>query len=276
VGFSIKELEKIVKKTNACMVWGGSLGMVPADSRIIQVEKLLKIDPQAQLLASIMSKKLAVGSKYILIDIPYGKGAKVNKSQAIKLKKKFEQIGKYFHKKISVVLTDGKQPIGNGIGPGLELIDILKILKREEDAPKDLEKKSLFLAGQILEMAKKAKKGKGVELANEILQSGKAFEKFEQIIIAQGGKLKKIKLAKFKKNILSKKSGKIREINNKKINSLAKIAGCPIDKFAGVYLYFHVRDKIKKGEKILTIYSESKSRLNEAIRFYNETKPINF
>lgn len=258
------------------MVWGGSLGMVPADSRIIQVEKLLKIDPQAQLLASIMSKKLAVGSKYILIDIPYGKGAKVNKSQAIKLKKKFEQIGKYFHKKISVVLTDGKQPIGNGIGPGLELIDILKILKREEDAPKDLEKKSLFLAGQILEMAKKAKKGKGVELANEILQSGKAFEKFEQIIIAQGGKLKKIKLAKFKKNILSKKSGKIREINNKKINSLAKIAGCPIDKFAGVYLYFHVRDKIKKGEKILTIYSESKSRLNEAIRFYNETKPINF
>ena len=276
VGFSIKELEKIVKKTNACMVWGGSLGMVPADSRIIQVEKLLKIDPQAQLLASIMSKKLAVGSKYILIDIPYGKGAKVNKSQAIKLKKKFEQIGKYFHKKISVVLTDGKQPIGNGIGPGLELIDILKILKREEDAPKDLEKKSLFLAGQILEMAKKAKKGKGVELANEILQSGKAFEKFEQIIIAQGGKLKKIKLAKFKKNILSKKSGKIREINNKKINSLAKIAGCPIDKFAGVYLYFHVGDKIKKGEKILTIYSESKSRLNEAIRFYNETKPINF
>jgi len=276
VEFSMKELEKIIKKTNACMVWGGSLGMVPADSRIIQVEKLLKIDPQAQLLASIMSKKLAVGSKYILIDIPYGKGAKVNIAQAIKLKKKFEQLGRYFHKKISVILTDGTQPIGNGIGPGLELIDILKILKCEENAPKDLEKKSLFLAGQILEMVKKAKKGKGIELSKEILQSGKALEKFEQIIIAQEGNLKEIKPAKFRKNILSKKSGKIKEINNKKINSLAKIAGCPIDKFSGVYLYFHVKDKIKKGEKILTIYSESKSRLNEAIRFYNETKPIKF
>jgi len=276
VEFSMKELEKIIKKTNACMVWGGSLGMVPADSRIIQVEKLLKIDPQAQLLASIMSKKLAVGSKYILIDIPYGKGAKVNIAQAIKLKKKFEQLGRYFHKKISVILTDGTQPIGNGIGPGLELIDILKILKCEENAPKDLEKKSLFLAGQILEMVKKAKKGKGIELSKEILQSGKALEKFEQIIIAQEGNLKEIKPAKFRKNILSKKSGKIKEINNKKINSLAKIAGCPIDKFSGVYLYFHVKDKIKKGEKILTIYSESKSRLKHAIEFYNKEKPIKF
>ena len=276
VEFSIKEIEKIIKKTNACIVWGGGLGMVPADSRIIQVEKLLKIDPEAQLLASIMSKKLAVGSKYILIDIPYGKGAKVNKSQAIKLKKKFEQLGKYFHKKISVVLTDGKQPIGNGIGPGLELMDILKILKCEKNASKDLEKKSLFLAGKILEMTKKTKKGKGIELSKEILQSGKAFEKFEQIIIAQGGKFKEIKPAKFRKNILSKKSGKIKEISNKKINSLAKIAGCPIDKFAGIYLYFHVGNKIKKGEKILTIYSESKSRLNESIRFYNETKPVMF
>ena len=81
VEFSIKELKKLLKKTNACMVWGGALELVPADSKIIKVEKQLKIDPQAQLLASIMSKKLAMDSKYILIDIPYGKNAKVNKEK---------------------------------------------------------------------------------------------------------------------------------------------------------------------------------------------------
>ena len=274
IEFSIKELKKIVKKTNACIVWGGALGMVPADSKIIKVEKILKIDPEAQLIASIISKKLAGGSKYILIDIPYGKTAKVDRAKAMRLKKKFEQLGKYFNKKLKVVLTDGSQPIGNGIGPALELVDVLKVLNPEENGPKDLEKKSLFLAGKLFKMTGKAKKSKGIEMAKEILYSGKAFKKFKQIIKAQGGKLNSIHSAKFKKNILSKKSGRISEINNKKISSLARIAGCPVDKFSGLYLYFHVGDKIKKKEKILTIYSESRARLKHAVEFYEKEKPV--
>jgi AMP phosphorylase len=108
VEFPMKRLKKIVKKTNACLIWGGGLDIVPADSKIIKVEKMLKIDPEAQLLASIMSKKLAMGAKYIIIDIPYGKTAKVNKSKALKLKRKFEHLGKYFNRKLKCVLTDAK------------------------------------------------------------------------------------------------------------------------------------------------------------------------
>ena len=274
VDFSIKQLKKILKKTNACMIWGGELGMAPADAKIIRIEKILKIDPQSQLLASIMAKKLAVGSKYILIDIPYGKTAKVTKPGAVQLKRKFEELGKYFKKKLKCVLTNGSQPIGNGVGPALELIDIVKVLTSEKTKPLDLEKKSLFLAGELLEMTGKAKKGKGFEMARQILYSGRAFEKFRQIIKAQGGDLKRIKLAKLKHNILAKKSGTILEIDNKKINSLARVAGCPLDKSAGLYLHFHVGDKIKKGEKILTIYAESKQRLKQAINFCREIKPI--
>lgn len=275
VDFSVDELKKILKKTNACIVWAGSLDIVPADSKIIQIEKMLKIDPEAQSLASIISKKLAVGSEYILIDIPYGRGSKVaTKSKAIALKKKFEKIGKYFHKKMKVLLTDGSEPIGNGIGPALELIDVIKILNPREQGPEDLEKKSLFLAAQLLEMAGKAKKGQGFLMAENILKSGKAFEKFKQIIKAQKGSLKKIKLAKFKKSIFAKISGKVSEINNDKISFLARLAGCPNDKFAGVYFYFHVGEKVEKGEKLLTIYANSKSRLLQAIKFYREAKPI--
>ena len=274
VEFSIDELKKIIKKTNACMVLGGYIGLVPADSEIIRVEKMVGIDPEAQLLASIMSKKLAVGSKYILIDIPYGKTAKVSKKKAIDLKKKFEYLGNHYKKKLKCVLTDGSQPIGNGIGPVLELIDIIKILDPKENGPKDLEKKSLFLSGEILEMTGKAKKGNGSEMARKILYSGKAFRKFKQIIAAQEGNLKKIKKAKFKTDIFIKKGGKIIEIDNIKLNSLARITGCPVDKSAGLYLHHHVGNKLNKNEKILTIYSESKSRLKQAIKFYKEKNPI--
>lgn len=274
VDFSVKQLKKIVRKTKGCMVWGGALEIVPADSKIIKIEKSLKIDPPAQLLASIMSKKLAVGSKYIIIDIPYGKSAKVNKKNALVLKKKFEKLGKYFRKKLKCVLTDGSQPIGNGIGPALELMDVIKILNPKEKGPEDLENKSLFLSGNLLEMTGKAKKGQGTEMARQILESGKAFEKFKQIIEAQNGSLQKIKLAKFKQKIFAKKSGKIKEIDNKKINLLARIAGCPLDKSAGLYLNFHVGESVKKGAAILTIYSESKFRLNQAVKFCKEKKPI--
>lgn len=274
VDFSANEIKSIVKKTNACLVWGGAIGIVPADEKIIKIEKQLVIDSEPLLLASIMSKKLSVGSNYILIDIPYGENAKVNLTKALELKKKFEKIGKYFKKNLKVVLTKGNEPIGNGIGPVLEMNDVLKILDPSQNGPRDLEKKSVFLAGKLLEMTKKAKKGAGIKKAEEILMTGKAYEKFKQIISAQGGKIKKLIPGKFKHDVLSNKNGKVLEINNKTINLLARIAGCPADKFSGIYLYVHKNDKVKKNEKILTIYSESDSRLNEAVRFYFKNKII--
>lgn len=274
VEFSMDQIKKIVKKTGACLTWGGSVGMVPADSKIIKVEKMLKLDPEAQLLASIMSKKLAAGSKYILIDIPYGKDAKVSKGQATQLKKKFEKLGKHFKVKIKVVLTKAKEPIGNGIGPALEIQDVMKVLDPTKIGPKDLENKSLFIAGNILEMTGKAKKGKGFLLAKEIIECGGAWKKFREIIKAQGGKNFDLPIAKYSQDILSNKSGKIKEIKNKEINSLARLLGCPLDKFAGVYLNYHIGDKVKKGDTLLTIYAESKPRLKEALKFYREKNPI--
>ncbi len=274
VSFEMEKVKKIIEKTNACMVWGGALGMVPADSKIIQIEKILKLDPRAQLLASIMAKKLAVGSKYILIDLPYGKTAKVTKTKALELKKQFERIAKYFDIELKCVLTDGSQPIGNGVGPVLEMMDIIDVLDPKKQGPHDLEEKSLFLSGELFEMTGKIEKGKGKQKAREILYSGKAFEKFKEIIKAQKGDLNKLKGTKLKRNIFASHDVKIKEIDNKKINSMARIAGCPVDKFAGLYLHAHVGDKIKKGDKIITIYSENRVRLKEALKYYKREKPI--
>ncbi len=273
IDFSIKQLKRILKKTNAFIISG--MGVVPADSKIIKVEKALNIDPKSQLIASVMSKKFAVGSRYILIDIPYGKTAKIQtREKAEVLKREFSILGKYFKRKLKTVITDGSQPIGNGIGPALELMDIIKILDQRKKGPRDLEKKSLFLAGNILEMTGKAKKGKGIEMAERILCSGDAFKKFKEIVKAQHGNLNRIKYAKLKKYIFSEKTGQITEIDNKRINMLARIAGSPIDKSAGIYLHHHVGDAIKRGEKIITVYSETKPRINEALRFFKENPPL--
>lgn len=274
VEFTVKEIKKILRKTKACLVWGGSLGLAPADDKIIQVERLLNLDPEPQLLASIMAKKLSVGAKYVLIDIPYGKNAKVTKNQAEKLKRKFKQLAKHFKIKLECFLEKTEEPLGFGIGPALEISDVIKVLKGEQCHK--LREKSLKLSAQLLELTGKAKQGKGLELAEKILNSGEAFKKFRQIIRAQKGEIREIKKAKYNKHITAKKTGKIKEIKIKQLNKLARIAGCPLDKSSGLYLYRHLNEKIKKGEKILTIYSESKVELREAVKYYKKTKPIRF
>lgn len=277
VELSVDEIKSVVKSTGACLAWGGSLGLAPSDDKIIRVERLLNLDIEPQLLASILSKKVAAGSKYILIDIPYGKGSKITSlKKAEALGKKFKLIGKSFNLKLKVVYTIGSQPIGNGFGPALEMLDVISILQNNSNQPKDLREKSLFLSSRLMELCniKNARKK-----AEEILSSGQAYKKFKEIINAQNGKnnfdkkVKDLHLAKYKKIIKAKKTGKITEISNKGINSLCRTLGTPETISAGTYLHKHV-GKIKKEEPLITLYSESKTKLKEAIKYLKEFKPI--
>lgn len=276
VEFTVPEIKRILKKTNACMVWGGALGLAPADAKILQIERLLHLDPESQLLASIISKKLAVDSEYLIIDIPYGKSAKVSKYRSFDLKKKFEILGKRFKIRVKCVLTDGSQPIGNGIGPVLEIRDVLAVLRQSPERPLDLERKSIMLAGKLLELTGKAKKNKGEELAKKILESGRAMNKFEEIIKAQKGSISesRLRLGNFSEDIISSKSGKITEIDNKKINLLGRILGSPLDKPAGIYLHKHCAERVKKNDILMTFYSESEQKLKDALKFYRKIKPV--
>lgn len=262
VSFSIKEMRKIIQKTNACIVWGGGLNLAPADDKIISVEKPLGIDAESQLLASIMAKKHSVSSTHILIDIPVGKDAKVkDRSEAIKLKKDFEVLGKNLQKKVKVIITDGSSPIGKGIGPALEAIDVLKLLRRDKDRAMDLEKKCVMMATEILKLANIKDPRKKVL---EILNSGKAYEKMQDIIKAQGGKVKEpedIPAGRFSFDVKSFKVGLVKEINNSSMIKIARIAGAPVNKGAGLFLNKSLGDKVSKGDTLFRIYSESEQKL---------------
>ncbi len=275
VEFSIEKIKKIVNKVKACLVWGGSLGVSPADDKIIQVERFLNLDPKSQLIASIMSKKISVGSNVIVIDIPYGKGSKIeSKEKAIEFKKMFETIGKKFGMKLKAVLTDGTQPIGNGIGPMLELIDVIAVLKNKPNKPHDLYNKSIFLANQILSLI--VPKHKAEKLVSKIISNGKAYEAFKAIIKAQNGSIeeKKLEPSHFFYELKAEKAGKIVNIDNKKINFVTRILGCPADKLAGIYLIKHLNEKVEQNEPYVILYAETKEKLDYGIKVFNDIKPI--
>ena len=265
VTFPISKMRKIVLKAKGCIVWGGSLNLAPADDKIIAVERPLEIDAESQLLASIMAKKHSVSSTHIVIDVPVGRDSKVkNKVEASRLKKEFEKIGRKLGKHVRVLLTDGSQPIGNGIGPALEARDVLWLLKRDPRRPLDLERKCLKMCAEIFNMVGIKNSYKR---ALEILNSGRAYSKMIEIIKAQNGKeiaAEDIKIGRHCHDVLSAKSGRVASINNMLISRIARIAGAPRDKGAGIYLYKHVGDKVKRGEKLFTIYAEGRRELEYA------------
>ncbi|MBU1151543.1 thymidine phosphorylase family protein [Patescibacteria group bacterium] len=257
-----KRLQQIGDKIGGFITWGGGVDLAAADDKMIRARHPLSLDPPGMLLASIMAKKHSVGANHVLIDIPMGPQVKVkNIKEAKHLAERFKKIAKMLGMKIEVLISNGDQPIGNGIGPVLECIDVMKVLKMETDAPKDLIKKSVKMAGILLELTKKARKGKGEKIALETLKSGAAYEQMIKIIKAQGDKKASLKPAKFTKKVLAKRNGKVRAINNKLIAHIARTAGAPLDAEAGVYLHKKLKDKVKKGEALYTIYADIKDRL---------------
>lgn len=270
VDFSPNKLKEIVKTTGGCLAWSGVLNLTPADEKIVEVERKLHIDPEPIILASVLSKKYAMGAEFLLIDIPMGDGTKINEwENARKLASNFIDIGSSLGMHVDVAVTYGGQPIGNAVGPALEAREALIALERKHSG--SLAQKAIGLAAILLELGKKAEVGKGKEMARKILESGKALEKFREIIAAQGGnseiKPEEITVGRYTENILSEDSGYITKVNNETIVKVAKILGTPSDKGAGLVLNYKVGERVEKDDVIVELYAESKERLLSAKRF---------
>lgn len=269
---SLEKTKKIVDKVGGCIVWGGAVDLAAADDKLIRVRHSLSLDPEGLLLSSILAKKAAVSSNTVLIDLPIGKDTKIKTiKEADHLKNSFIKIGKGLGMKVKVIKSDGRQPIGNGIGPSLEARDVLYVLRRDEKRPIDLEKKSIMMAGLILEMTG-IRSGK--KLAEEMLNSGAAYEKMKEIIKAQGGNPdilpEDIELGKYSYTHKAERSGKVKDINNFSVNRIARIAGAPMDHEAGMLFYKHEKDCVKKGEPIFKIFANNKSKLEYAKKLLKE------
>lgn len=269
VDFTSDQIKEMVKKNNACLVWGGALKLAPADDIIIHITRALGIEPYSKMIISVMAKKVAMGIKHLVIDIPVARGAKIKDIKtAKKIEKLFMFLANKFNIKTKVIISKSFGPIGRGVGPAIEMRDVMRVLQQKEDRPFDLENKAVKLSGAILEMTGVARRGKGEEMARINLKNGLAFQKMIDIIRSQNGNenidSEDIQIGQYSYEYIAKEKGVVKSINNADIVELCSLLGTPQLKGSGIYLNKNVSEKYVKGDVLFTMYSESEQRLNLA------------
>jgi thymidine phosphorylase len=267
VTLSIEQMRRVVERELGCIVWGGTARLSPADDVLIRVERPLDFDSDGQMVASILSKKLAAGATHVLIDIPIGPTAKVRTAAAAdRLANRLTAVASALNLKLAVEISNGAEPVGRGIGPALEARDVLAVLRGEANAPADLRARALTLAARILEFAPSVAAGAGRRVAEEILASGRAWQKFQAICEAQGG-MREIPRARVTSVIAAQSAGVCIAIDNRRIARAAKLAGAPRAPAAGIDLHVRVGDRINKDQPLFTLHADAHGELDYALKY---------
>ena len=267
VQLDVTQMRAVVEREGGCVIWGGAVALSPADDMLIRIERPLGLDSDGMLVASVLSKKIAAGSTHVVIDVPIGRTAKVRSPEAaVALATRLHAVAAEFDLQLRVVNSDGSQPVGRGIGPALEALDVLAVLRGEHDAPQDLRQRALTLAGAVLELGGRAAPGAGLALARTTLDSGAAWRKFQAICAAQGG-LREPPVAPFSHVLEARHAGTVVAIDNRALARVAKLAGAPKSPAAGVTFQAPLGSIIVPGQALLTIHAQSHGELEYALAY---------
>lgn len=267
VNLDLAAMRRVVEDTGGCLVWGGAMQLSPADDVLIRVERPLDLDSDGQLVASILSKKIAAGSNHVLIDVPVGPTAKIRSFEAAKrVSDRLETVGRRLGITVQTLITDGLQPVGRGIGPALEARDVLQVLQNQSGAPADLRARALELAAKVLEMGGRAG---AAALAAETLASGRAWQQFQRICQAQGG-LREVPVAPLLHTVTAKQTGRVANMDNRVLARIAKLAGAPQSPAAGVDLHVDLDDWVERGQPLFSIHAQAPGELRYAQAFQSD------
>jgi pyrimidine-nucleoside phosphorylase len=274
---TLSEYKNVLKKVGAVLI-GQTKEIAPADKPIYALRDVTATVESIPLITgSIMSKKLAEGIDGLVLDIKTGNGAFMQKTEdAIELADSLIQTAKAFDKKVIGFVTDMNQPLGNYIGNWLEVYESIQVLR--DGKKNDLTELSLILSGAMIFIGKKSKSlDEGIEMAIKILSSGKAFDKFVEIVKSQNGNSnyilhsEKYPKSKFKEIIKSNSAGYLYEVNTYELGMAAIDLGAgrktkddKIDPKAGIIFNYKIGDTINKGVMLAELYSDSKSGIDNA------------
>jgi putative thymidine phosphorylase len=274
VTFTPRQIERLVAGAGGCIVWGGHLGLAPADDILIQIEQPLAFESFDKIIVSIMAKKVASGANHLVLDIPVGPTMKIQHfKDSDVIARKFTYLAKKFNMKVVIDSSEIRENAGRGIGPVLEARDVFQVLEQHKDRPLALEAKAIRLAGKLLNLCFADMRGKkdvvGEDVARELLVSGKALEKMREIIKVQGGDpavaSDTLHPGRFVHEVKAVRRGHIHAIDNNQITVICRILGCPTDKKAGIYLNRKLEGTVDKNDILYTLYSSDKWRLTEAV-----------
>jgi thymidine phosphorylase len=224
------------------------------------------------LVASVLSKKIAAGASHLVLDIPVGPTAKVRSTDAARdLANSLREVADAFGIKTKILISDGIQPVGAGIGPALEAHDVLSVLQGLPERSVALQDRACALAGSLLELGGVCGEGRGQVLALQTIINGRAWAKFQRICEAQGG-MRRPTVAKQQHPLVAPFAGVIEAIDNRKVSRLAKLAGAPESKAAGVYLSTQLGSRVAAGAPLCIVHAESQGELHYALD-YAATNP---
>jgi thymidine phosphorylase len=243
------------------------MNLAPADDMLIRIERALDVDSAGQLVASVLSKKIAAGSTHVVIDVPVGPTAKVrNQAEAESLATLLRQVASAFGLQLRVLISDGGQPIGRGIGPALEAHDVLAVLRNEPHAPADLRTHALTVAAAVLELGGAASADSSLAMATTCLESGRAWQRFQSICAAQGG-MRTPGIAAYRQAVPAAQSGHVAAIDNRRLSRVAKLAGAPAAPLAGLTLDAHLGETVVAGQPLFTLHAQSPGELAYAMEY---------
>ena len=272
VDLDVPAMRRVVEQEGGCVVWGGAVRLSPADDVLIRVERPLDFDSEGQLVASVLSKKAAAGSTHVVIDMPVGPTAKVRSAATAEaLAARLRTVGSALGLELRIEQTDGSQPVGRGIGPALEARDVLAVLQGE--GPPDLRERAMRLAGAVLELAGAAAGGQGPGMAAAALADGRAWRKFQAICEAQGG-MREPPRPSLTHVVEAPMSGRVAGFDNRRLARVAKLAGAPSDKAAGLDLHVRVGDAVERGQPLFTLHAEAPGELAYALDYLEKQEDI--
>jgi thymidine phosphorylase len=259
VDLSVVDVQRVVDLARGCVVWNGQLNHSAVDDVMNAITRPLGLDSTRWAVASILSKKLAAGSTHIIIDLPYGPQAKLKSiCEAQEIAALFERIGRKLGVLVEAHPTDGSQPIGRGIGPALEVRDVISVLENHPEAPASLREKSLFFASRILAWdGSLGSEARARGRAEELLKSGAARVALDRIVDAQGRREPQILPGPFSRVVKAERSGVVTEIDTWRMAGIARAAGAPSDLSAGIDIRSEAASNIREGEDLYVIRSGS-------------------
>lgn len=284
IDLSAEEFFETVKKTGISVI-GQTGNLAPADKLLYALRDVTAtVDSIPLIAASVMSKKLAAGSDKIVLDVTTGSGAFMkNTRDAKKLAKHMVAIGNHAGKETVAILTGMEEPLGFAIGNNMEVKEAIEVLKG--DGPEDVKEVSVALAGMMLSLGlENVSHSQGKRMAKKVLSSGQAFEKFKEMVQAQGGDIRYVEHPEFferdafEGEVLAAEDGFLSGMDTEKIGVVAGLLGAGretkdsvIDMSAGIYLEKKIGDTVKKGEPIAICYAGTKEKLNRGMAMFESS-----
>lgn len=261
VNLSDEEIIHQVKNIDV-VITGQTASLAPMDKEIYALRDVTGTVSSIPLIAvSIMSKKIAGGADKILIDIKYGNGALLTtKKDAEELASLMKKIGKIYQKDVHTIISDMNTPLGFCVGNSLEVLEVIDILKGKE-TNNNLTKLCVTLASELVRMAKGGLIEDCQDMVMDAIKSGRAYNKFLELVKAQGGDVSALSVSKKYKYIKAEKRGVVDKISAIRVGELSMMLGAgrktkedSIYYDVGVKLYVQVGDKVKKGDILAKVY----------------------